>query len=152
MKKQVRIMRLPVKKLLTQAKAIYEQAWLDSKKYLKLEGNLFNLKPKGKAHPLREMIEESRTALIGLGFEELILPMFVDEEDVYKEYGPEAALILDRLYYLAELPRPDIGVSQQKIEQIQHIVPGFDKMKDMQGIFRRYKKGEIEADDLEGHR
>jgi O-phosphoseryl-tRNA synthetase len=140
--------KLPIKKILAQAKSDYEKAWLDSKKYLAMEGHLFDLKPHGKSHPLRDMIEQSRDAMIKLGFEELVLPMFVEEEDVYREYGPEAALILDRLYYLAELPRPDIGVSQAKINQIGEIVPDFSNIKGLQAIFRRYKKGEIEADDL----
>ena len=79
-----------------------------------------------------------------IGFEELVLPLFVEESDVYKEYGPEAALILDRLYYLAVLPRPDIGVSQEKIKMIQSIVPNFDNVDGLKKIFRRYKKGEID--------
>jgi len=141
-------MKLPLKRILAEAKADYEKAWIESKNYLTMEGHLFDLQPQGKAHPLMDFMDQARNAMIKLGFEELVLPMFVEENEVYKEYGPEAALILDRLYYLAELPRPDIGVSQQKISQIKEIVPEFDKIKELQGIFRRYKKCEIEADDL----
>ncbi len=141
-------MRLPLKKILAQASEDYEQAWLDSKEYLQMEGNVFTLQNQGKPHPLRQFIEESRNALINMGFEELVLPMFVHEDDVYKEYGPEAALILDRLYYLAGLPRPDIGVSKDKIKAIQTIEPEFQSVDKLQDIFRRYKKGEIESDDL----
>ena len=86
--------------------------------------------------------------MISLGFEELILPMFVEEEEIYKQYGPEAALILDRLFYVAGLPRPDIGISNEKIEKINGIVPNFDKIDVLKEIFRDYKKGVIEADDL----
>ncbi len=93
-------------------------------------------------------MQKMRAALLKLGFEEVILPMFVDESDVYKEYGPEAALILDRLYYLAELPRPEIGLSKQKMTQISEIVPQFNSFDPLAEIFRRYKRGEIEADDL----
>ncbi|MBD3341737.1 MAG: O-phosphoserine--tRNA ligase, partial [Candidatus Lokiarchaeota archaeon] len=79
---------------------------------------------------------------------ELLLPMFVEEDEIFKQYGPEAALILDRLFYLAGLPRPDIGISIEKIEAIKAIVPSFDMVDRLKKIFRRYKKGEIEADDL----
>lgn len=138
----------PIKKILAEAKEDYEKAWLESKSYLKLSGHLFDLKSMGKAHPLSIFMEEARKSMVALGFEELILPDFVEESEIYKQYGPEAALILDRLYYLAELPRPDIGVSQQKVDQIKAIVPNFENVKQLQNIFRRYKKCEIEADDL----
>jgi O-phosphoseryl-tRNA synthetase len=141
-------MRFPLKRILAEAKADYEKAWLDSNSYLQMTGHKFTLINQSKAHPLMDFMEQARQSMIKLGFEELVLPMFVDEQDVYKEYGPEAALILDRLYYLAELPRPDIGVSQQKIQEIQRIIPDFSKVKELQNIFRRYKKCEIEADDM----
>ncbi len=141
-------MPFDVEKIKKDAKKNYERAWLDSRNLLKLKGNLFNLEKKGRAHPVYEFISEARRKIIGLGFEELVLPLFVEESEIYKQYGPEAALILDRLFYLAGLPRPDIGISKEKIEKIQLIIPNFDKIDSLQDIFRRYKKGEIEADDL----
>ncbi|MGV9173929.1 MAG: O-phosphoserine--tRNA ligase, partial [Promethearchaeia archaeon] len=57
-------------------------------------------------------------------------------------------LILDRLFYLAGLPRPDIGISKEKINAIQKIIPQFNKINELKKIFREYKKGDIEADDL----
>jgi O-phosphoseryl-tRNA synthetase len=74
--------------------------------------------------------------------------MFVEEGEIYKQYGPEAVLILDRIFYLAGLPRPDIGISREKIQQIQKIIPNFEKLDILKKIFRDYKKGKIEADDL----
>ncbi|MHA1339531.1 MAG: O-phosphoserine--tRNA ligase [Promethearchaeota archaeon] len=141
-------MKLPIKKIQLQAKSNYEEAWLNSANYLKKEGRIFNLKPQGKSHPVLDFICMAREFMIKMGFEEVMLPMMVDEEIVYKEYGPEAALILDRLFYLAELPRPEIGVSQKKIEDIRKIIPNFNKIDELKSIFRRYKKGGIEADDL----
>ncbi|MHA1821275.1 MAG: tRNA ligase subunit PheS family protein, partial [Promethearchaeota archaeon] len=126
----------------------YEHAWLESGKYLEKEGHKFTLQKLSKSHPVKDEIFKMRKQMLELGFEELILPMFVNEDEVYKEYGPEAALILDRLFYIAELPRPEIGISKKKIEIIRSIVKGFDKIDTISSIFRRYKKGEIEADDL----
>jgi len=130
------------------AKSSYEKAWLSTKDLLKLKGSYFELQKGGKSHPVFDFISEARKKMIGLGFEELVLPMFVEEEEIYKQYGPEAALILDRLFYVAGLPRPDIGISNEKIEKIKGIVPDFDKIDVIKEIFRDYKKGAIEADDL----
>ncbi len=130
------------------AKSSYEKAWLETKSLLKLKGSYFELQKGGKSHPVFDFITEARKKMIGLGFEELILPIFVEEEEIYKQYGPEAALILDRLFYVAGLPRPDIGISNEKINKINNIIPNFDKVDVLKEIFRDYKKGEIEADDL----
>jgi len=141
-------MPFDTKELKRKANIDYEKAWLESRELLDIEGNYFKLKKKGKAHPIQDFISKARKKFINLGFEELILPMFVEEEEIYKQYGPEAALILDRLFYLAGLPRPDIGISNEKIRNIKKILPNFDKVEELQQIFRNYKKGEIEADDL----
>jgi len=126
----------------------YEKVWLDTKNLLKLKGKYFNLEKKGKSHIVNDFISDARVKMISLGFEELILPMFVEEEEIYKQYGPEAALILDRLFYLAGLPRPDIGISKEKINKIRDVVPNFMDIDSLKQIFRDYKKGKIEADDF----
>lgn len=115
---------------------------------LTLKGRRFKLKPKGAPNPITEFMIEVRRVLIEMGFEEVILPMIVSESDVYKEYGPESPVILDRLFYLAGLPRPDIGLSENSVKKIMDIVPGFNKTRELQDILRRYKKNEIESDDL----
>jgi O-phosphoseryl-tRNA synthetase len=126
----------------------YEKAWLETKKLLKLKGKYFSLEKKGKSHIVNDFISEARVKMISLGFEELILPMFVEEEEIYKQYGPEAVLILDRLFYVAGLPRPDIGISKEKINKIREIIPKFEDIDSLKRIFRDYKKGKIEADDF----
>lgn len=137
-----------IEKIKRDAKSNYEKAWIETRDLLKLKGKVFKLQDMGKSHPVQEFISEARRMMISLGFEELILPMFVEEDDVYKQYGPEAVLILDRLFYLAGLPRPDIGISKEKVQSLQAIIPKFSKIEELKNIFRRYKKGDIEADDL----
>lgn len=141
-------MPFDVEKIKGDAKLDYEQAWLQTRELLEMKGKKFELHKKAKTHPVSDFISEARQVMLTLGFEELVLPMFVEEEDVYRQYGPEAALILDRLFYLAGLPRPDIGISNEKIDAINKIIPNFDKIDILKNIFRDYKKGEIEADDL----
>ena len=137
-----------IEEIKREAKINYEKAWLNTKNLLFLEGDFFTLEKKGKSHPTQDFIVDARKQMLVLGFEELVLPMFVEEEEVYKQYGPEAALILDRLFYLAGLPRPDIGISNEKIASINKIIPDFNKVEELKSIFREYKKGDIEADDL----
>ncbi len=141
-------MPFETEKIKRKANENYEEAWLESKKYLKLKGKYFTIEKKGKAHPIQTFISDARKKMIDFGFEELMLPMFVEESEIYKQYGPEAALILDRLFYLAGLPRPDIGISDKKVEKIRSIIPNFNKVEELKQIFRDYKKGDIEADDL----
>ena len=126
----------------------YEQAWIDTKELLEIKGRKFKLEKNGKPHVVYSLIEKFRKVLIEAGFEETVLPNIVEESLVFKEYGPEAVLILDRLFYLASLPRPDIGISKNKLTQIKKIVSEFKREDQLKGIFRQYKIGKIEADDL----
>lgn len=127
----------------------YERSWLDSAKLLRLKGRELEWgKSEGKAHPVVSLLEELRRTMLSYGFDEVMNPMIVEESEIRKQYGPEAYIILDRLFYLAALPRPDIGLSNQKIERIRSIVPSFSKTEEMQKFLRRYKLGEIEGDNF----
>ena len=111
-------MKFKIKDIKDLSNEDYEKAWIETQKLLKKEGKLFKLNKKGKSHILYDTIEKIREILIDLGFEETVLPMIVEDSTVYKEYGPEAALILDRLFYLAGIIRPDIGISKEKINKV----------------------------------
>jgi len=93
-----------------------------------------------------DIVNKFRKILLNLGFEEIINPLIIKEEDVYKQYGPEAPLILDRSFYLANLPRPELGISRKIATKIKKIVD-IDIIK-LQKVFREYKEGRIEADNL----
>jgi O-phosphoseryl-tRNA synthetase len=110
-------------------------------------GTEIRLARKGKPHLVRELIEKSRQILLNLGFDEVENLTLLPDSDVVKQYGPEARVILDRVFYLAALPRPDVGLSAAKIAQLKKIAEGIDTEK-LQTILRNYKKGEIEADNL----
>jgi len=70
------------------------------------------------------------------------------DSDVRKQYGPEALVILDRAFYLAELPRPEIGVSAQRAQQVERIAGKRIDVEALGNVLRAYKRGDIEADDL----
>lgn len=141
-------MKFDTKKIKEDAEKDFEKTWLESSKFIKKEGKFFNLLDKRKEHALFELIMKTRKTLLDIGFTEVITPAIVPEQEVWKQYGPESSIILDRIFFLAGTERPDIGIDKKKIQQIKKIVPDFDKVEILQEIFRKYKKGEIETDDL----
>ncbi len=144
----IKMGKFDLQKLKTEMERDYEKAWLMSKSLLKEKGRLLRLKPQGNPHPIFTFIERTRKTLLRLGFKETVLPIIVDEGTIFREYGPEACLILDRVFYLAGLPRPDIGISKEKLEKIKKIIPEFENVSELQKIFREYKVGNIEADNM----
>ena len=141
-------MKFDLARIRASAKKDYESAWLETANLIKKEGRLFTLRGKGKPNELQELIAKVRRVLLQLGFSEVSVPVIIDKKEVMAQYGPEAPVILDRLFFLAGLDRPDIGISQKRIQEIRKVVPGFDRVKDLQKIFRRYKEGKIAADDM----
>lgn len=136
-----------VSKIKAQAKANFVEAWTSTANLVPTNTTI-NLKgKKGKRHPARELIQKSREILLNLGFDEVENLTILPDYDVVKQYGPEARVILDRVFYLAELPRPEIGLSAQKLTEAMRIAKGLQAEK-LKAIFRRYKRGDIEADNL----
>jgi len=103
---------------------------------------------RGISHPVCDLNQRLREIFLDLGFNEVINPAIVPDEEVYKQYGPEACLILDRVYYIAGLPRPDIGISDKEWEKVQLLAPTIPSREALADLFRDYKKGLIESDDL----
>jgi O-phosphoseryl-tRNA synthetase len=130
----------------SKAKSNFTDAWTATAKLIPT-GTEISLARKGDPHLVRELIQKSRQILLGLGFDEVENLTILPDSDVVKQYGPEARAILDRSFYLAELPRPDIGLSARRIAQLKKIAEDIDIEK-LQTILRNYKKGEIEADNL----
>jgi len=130
-----------------QAKTDFVGTWLSTASMVP-SGTSVKLPERGKPHPLRDLMQRSREILLARGFDEAENQTILPESDVVKEYGPEALVILDRAFYLAELPRPEIGVSAQRIQQVEKIAGHTIEVEQLQAVLRSYKRGDIEADDL----
>jgi O-phosphoseryl-tRNA synthetase len=128
------------------AKADFASTWIAAAKLIPSATEI-SLPKRGRPHLVRELIQKSRQILLNLGFDEIENLTFLPDSDVVKQYGPEAKVILDRAFYLAELPRPDIGLGARRIAQLKKIARQIDAGK-LQVILRRYKRGEIESDNL----
>ncbi|UXM84641.1 O-phosphoserine--tRNA ligase [Methanococcus aeolicus] len=143
------------KKVLELANKDFEKAWITTKDLIKdapINKKYPRIKPSfGKTNPVMDTIEQLRQAYLRMGFEEYINPVIVDEKDIYKQFGPEAMAVLDRCFYLAGLPRPDIGLSNDKIEQIEKLgikIDSNEKKENLRKTLHLYKKGVLEGDDL----
>lgn len=140
--------KLDIRKIRAKAAKDYERAWLETAELVEKRGKLLNLVDRRRPHALFELILKIRRALLELGFKEMIVPTIIERGEVFNQYGPESPVILDRVFFLAGLDRPDIGLSKRRMQQIQKIIPRFKDFKRLQNIFRRYKRGKISPDDF----
>jgi O-phosphoseryl-tRNA synthetase len=142
-------MRLNMKDILVKADKDFETAWRETGALVGGKG-AFAKGRKGTTHDLVETANLLRSIYLDLGFNEVVNPMIVDEADIYKQYGDEAPAILDRCYYLAALPRPDIGIGAKEIAAIKRLCGPADEesLSKLKETFHDYKKGRIEGDDL----
>ncbi len=140
------MVRLNPNKILKGARKDFEAAWVGTSKQLPRDTKV-KIQGPGSTHRLRDAVEQCRQALAGMGFQEYENRTILSVQDVYKQYGPEAPVILDRAFYLATLPRPELGLSDEKISIVTNIVGPFNQ-GGLQKILRDYKRGEIEGDDF----
>lgn len=141
-------MKFDTRKLKEESEQDYEKAWRESGNLIEEEGKLFSPERNGSSHPLFDLVQDSRKILIDLGFQEVVVPTLIEKDEIRKQYGPTAPVILDRIFFLAGLDRSDLGISQEDLEEIRKKVPDFDKTDELENIFRRYKEGEIPSDDI----
>ncbi len=103
---------------------------------------------KGKEHPINSLLIKVREIFLNLSFDEVINPVIVDEKDIFLQYGKEASLILDRVFYIAGLERLECGISKERKEKIEQIIPSFAKYDELKAFLREYKEGNIDSDDF----
>jgi len=130
----------------------FENVWIDSPRLLPKPTRRLELVfgNRSKSHPLFDLTQKMRQSFLDLGFTEVVNPIIVDETEVYKQYGQEASAILDRCYYLATLPRPDIGLSKAKCQEIERrgVKLTEEKISALRMVLRNYKRGELASEDL----
>jgi O-phosphoseryl-tRNA synthetase len=106
---------------------------------------------RGNEHPIFSMIERLRSCYLSMGFDEYENPIMVEEQDVYRQFGPEAMAVLDRVFYLGGLPRPNVGIARAQVEGIEAILGrqlGPEAEEKLRETLHAYKKATIDGDDL----
>ena len=140
-------MAFDTRKVREESRKDWRKAWINTGKMIPVESQVDYSQGKGSTHLLHDLVQKARQTFLKYGFNEIENPVFITEEDVYKQYGPEAPVILDRVYYLAGLPRPDIGISEKKISELKKINPNIN-VEELKKIFREYREGLIEGDNM----
>jgi O-phosphoseryl-tRNA synthetase len=132
----------------------FEKAWLSGKEILEMR-DPNRMYPRlgyefGEEHPVFRTVHMLRKAYLSMGFKEVVNPIIVEDIHVARQFGKEAPAVLDRCYYLASLPKPNVGISATRLEKIKRITGKdvSDKTKELQRVFHSYKKGKIDGDDL----
>ena len=77
---------------------------------------------RAQAHPIFATINRLRETYLSLGFDEAENPVIIDEKDIYRQFGPEAMAVLDRVFYLGGLPRPNVGIARKQLDEINEIL------------------------------
>jgi O-phosphoseryl-tRNA synthetase len=77
---------------------------------------------RAQAHPIFATINRLRETYLSLGFDEAENPVIIEEKDIYRQFGPEAMAVLDRVFYLGGLPRPNVGIARTQLDAINEIL------------------------------
>ncbi len=77
---------------------------------------------RAQAHPIFATINRLRETYLSLGFDEAENPVIIEEQDIYRQFGPEAMAVLDRVFYLGGLPRPNVGIARKQLDEINEIL------------------------------
>ena len=104
----------------------FEEAWHEGPSVLTPAGSEgkypFLTYKRAQAHPIFATINRLRETYLSLGFDEAENPVIIDEKDIYRQFGPEAMAVLDRVFYLGGLPRPNVGISRKQLDEINEIL------------------------------
>lgn len=147
-------MRFDPAKVREETRADFERAWNESVKYIAKpdeDGRYPEIRSEaGKSHPIFDTIARLREAYLNLGFEEAMNPLIIEDREIQRQFAHEALAVLDRCFYLAGLPRPNVGLGEDRIAKMQEILGNLteDQVDTVRRILHAYKKGEIEGDDL----
>ncbi|HEU17391.1 MAG TPA: O-phosphoserine--tRNA ligase, partial [Methanolinea sp.] len=148
-------MRFDTDSFRKRARENFERAWHEGPEVLTpsgREGRYPRLSySRAQTHPIYEMVNRLRETYLLIGFDETCNPIIVEEKDVYRQFGPEASAVLDRVFYLGGLDRPNQGIGRPELDGISRIT-GKDVSPDeearLREILQKYKKSAIDGDDL----
>jgi O-phosphoseryl-tRNA synthetase len=77
---------------------------------------------RAQPHPIFATVNRLRETYLSLGFDEAENPVIIEEQDIYRQFGPEAMAVLDRVFYLGGLPRPNVGIARKQLDEINEIL------------------------------
>ncbi|MDN5339917.1 MAG: O-phosphoseryl-tRNA synthetase [Euryarchaeota archaeon] len=148
-------MRFDVEAFKKRAREDFEHAWHEGPSVLTpagASGRYPRLRyTRARPHPIFEIVQRLRETYLAMGFDEAINPLIVEESDIYRQFGPEAMAVLDRVFYLGGLPRPNVGIARKQVEEIEAILGrtiSSETEEKLRETLHGYKKGTIDGDEL----
>lgn len=148
-------MRFDPEEFRKKARDHFEEAWYAGTRVITppRSGDRYPRLRYGQArpHPVYSMVQRLRETYLSLGFDEACNPIIVEEQEVYRQFGPEARAVLDRVFYLGGLERPNQGIGRAELEGIAAITgkqAGRDEEERLRELLQSYKKSAIDGDDL----
>jgi O-phosphoseryl-tRNA synthetase len=133
----------------------FEKAWYEGPSVLTppgVEGTYPRRRyRRASPHPISETIMRLRQVYLSMGFDEAYNPLMIEEKDVYRQFGPEASAVLDRVFYLGGLPRPNVGIARAQLDQIGTITDRSltdEHEAKLRETLHAYKKSVIDGDEL----
>ncbi|KUG19092.1 MAG: O-phosphoserine--tRNA ligase [Methanomicrobiaceae archaeon] len=148
-------MRFDVEEFRKRARDDFERAWHEGPSVLTppaSAGRYPRLSYRRAApHPVFEIVARLRATYLSMGFDEYVNPLIVDEQDIYRQFGPEAMAVLDRVFYLGGLPRPNIGIARKQLDEIAAILGSgisAETEEQLRETLHAYKKATIDGDEL----
>jgi O-phosphoseryl-tRNA synthetase len=104
----------------------FEEAWHEGPSVLTPAGHAGTYPSRAykraQPHPIFATINRLRETYLSLGFDEAENPVIIEEQDIYRQFGPEAMAVLDRVFYLGGLPRPNVGIARKQLDEINEIL------------------------------
>lgn len=148
-------MRFDVEEFRKRAREDFEHAWHEGPSVLtppRVSDEYPRLKyTRAVAHPIFEIVQRLRETYLAMGFDEAMNPMIVEESDIYRQFGPEAMAVLDRVFYLGGLPRPNVGLARKQVDGIEMILGrsiSSETEERLRETLHDYKKGTTDGDEL----
>ncbi len=140
-------MRWDTEQLRSNSSSDPEGAWMGTIDLVS-DGDLSPPKKKGSEHPAAQLACKARDLLLSSGFDELLLPQLVDEKDIRLQLGAEAALALNRSYYVASQPVPT--PVDPDLSRLRAIAPSFNeaKAKSLHKLVSSFARGELGSQEL----
>lgn len=148
-------MRFDTEEFRKKAREDFEHAWHEGPSVLTpagVSGRYPRLRyTRAVPHPIFEITQRLRETYLSMGFDEAMNPLIVEEADIYRQFGPEAMAVLDRVFYLGGLPRPNVGIARKRVEEIEAILGqavSSETEERLRETLHGYKKGTIDGDEL----
>ncbi len=140
-------MRWDTEQLRSNSSSNPEGAWMRTIDLVSDSG-LSPPKKRGVEHPASQLACKARAFLLSSGFDELLLPQLVDEKDIRMQLGAEAALALNRSYYVAGQPAPVL--EDPDLSRLRAIAPSFNeaKAKSLHKLAGSFARGELGTQEL----